>query len=94
MGSNHGEDCEEDCFGCKMLTVQYNPYSMPSRLHPHIPPKKNVPRWERGVPTDERGMPFLDGSLNPIGQKEFSEKRSVIEKKRRQYANAPLPMKD
>lgn len=30
--------------------------------------------WERGIPTDAKGLPYLDNELSPIGQKAWSEK--------------------
>ena len=41
------------------------------------------PSWERGLTGEHRPdgsfMPYLDGGLNPIRQKQFGEKRHVYE---------------
>jgi hypothetical protein len=81
----------EGCFGCKVKTITVNPYSMPTRLHPGNAPKRPEPRWERGVPTDNRGMPFLDKNLNPMGVKAVAENRHSIEQHRRQLHNSSSP---
>lgn len=43
--------------------------------------------WEAGIPTDERGMPYLDERLMPIGNKKFAQTyRRKHEEARRQRA--------
>jgi len=81
---SHGEGC----FGCKIQTISFDPYSMPSRLNFKSPPKQPEPRWERGIATDQRNMPFLDRSGSPIGVKRYAEERHSIEQHRRQLANS------
>jgi hypothetical protein len=73
-----------DCFGCRVKSITFSPYATPSRLNPHNAPKQPDPVWERGVPTDKRGMPFLDKNLNPMGVKAVVENRHEIEQHRRQ----------
>lgn len=36
-------------------------------------PKEHYNGWERGIARDERGMPYLDESGRPIGNKKFTE---------------------
>ena len=78
----------EDCFGCKLHSIQWDPRAMPSRKS-SAPPRTPNPAWERGVPTDNRGMPFLNAEGKEMGQKEFSQKRSQIEANRRRLRQAP-----
>lgn len=73
-----GED-----FGCKVKHITYNPYSMPSRLNPSAAPKVSEPKWEQTVPTDSRGMPFLDKTGSPMGVKAYGQHRHRIEEQRR-----------
>lgn len=79
-----------DDFGCKIRTIQFDPRAMPTRRNT-VEPRRPDPAWERGIPTDNRGMPWLDETLSPIGTKKFAERRHEIEAKRRQYAQASQP---
>lgn len=79
-----------DCFGCHIRGVQFSPACTPTRRNT-IPPRTPNNSWERGVPTDNRGMPYLDSNLNEIGQKTFAANRSTIETKVRELRNAPAP---
>lgn len=85
----HHIDGPPECFGCRVKSFTVNPYSLPSRLHPSNPPRRPNPAWERGVPTDSRGMPFLTKAGTPMGIKQFTEDRHTIEEHRRQLAQAP-----
>lgn len=76
-----------DCFGCHIRSVQWSPAATPTRRNA-IPGKRGDNAWERGVPTDNRGMPLLDNTLNPVGQKKYAANRSTIEAKRRDLHNA------
>ena len=75
-------DGKHDDFGCRVKHFSVDPFSMPSRLTGGAPKRPN-PVWERGVPTDSRGMPFLDKTGHPMGNKAFSEQKHAIEDKRR-----------
>lgn len=70
----HDEDCE--CFACKLDSFHVSPAATPSRRN-SLPPRATTGggnSWERGVPTDSRGMPYLnpDSGL-PVGQKAWGE---------------------
>lgn len=39
------------------------------------PREVNKNHWERGIPTDEKGLPFLDENLQPVRNKRFAERR-------------------
>lgn len=72
-----------------VLSVGIAPSSMPSRAS-KAPPRKPNPAWERGIATDERGMPYLrPGSMEFMSVKEAAERRSEIEKGRRKLRTAP-----
>ncbi len=88
--THHGQ--HEDCFGCKVHSIQVNPYAMPSRLHPSNPPAKPKNSWEKGIPTDSRGMPFLNKNGQIMGQKEYAANRHSIEETRRRLHNSTEPV--
>ena len=92
MERTHWGQHGDDCFGCKLQSVQFNPYATPGMLRPHIAPRKPENSWEKGVPTDSRGMPFLKTDGTPMGQKEYSESRSKIEAHRRRLHNSTEPV--
>jgi hypothetical protein len=77
-----------ECFGCKVKSITFSPYATPTRLNPRRPPRQPNPAWERGVPTDARGMPFLRKDGTPMGVKEYAENRHAIEEHRRRLHNA------
>lgn len=85
----HHADGPEDCFGCKVKGVTFNPYATPSRLRPHIPPRTPNPAWERGIARDSRGMPYLNKAGSPMGVKQFAEERHKIEEHQRKLRQAP-----
>lgn len=86
-----GPECTDDCYGCKLNSLQFDGSWMPTRHKYDIkhPPRTPEPAWERGIPTDSRGMPVLKPDLSPMGQKEYSQKRTLIEEAKRKYANTP-----
>src|SRR5690242_6913953 len=74
----------EGCLACKLrgeiyLSRKATPTKSPSAAEPHRPD----PAWERGIATDERGMPFLGKGGAPIGVKEYGERRHEIDDWRR-----------
>lgn len=81
---SHDGQHGDDCFGCKIKTVQLSPSSTPSRRN-SIPPKTNPDSnaWERGIARDSRGMPVLDENLQPMGLKEYAHKKRAVEDGRR-----------
>ncbi len=86
------DDCGR-CWKCKegrgcIRSVQLDPRATPSRTRRGVPHTPD-PAWERGIPTDDRGMPQLRPDLSPMGIKEFGQKRSLIEEAKRKAANVP-----
>lgn len=72
----------EDCFGCKILSIDISPKATPTRKN-NVPPKVNesANAWERGIVKDDRGMPLLNkGKL--VGVKEYANNRGHFEKQR------------
>lgn len=77
----HDEDCV--CFRCKLRSIQISPSAMPSRRN-KIAPRGGGNSWEKGVPTNSRGMPILDPKTGaPMGQARYAEMRSTVEEGRR-----------
>lgn len=93
------DECERSthpCFPCKLRGwrisggMQLAPSATPTKTKQMPAPGTTKVRnsWERPVVTDARGMPLIDGNdFHLIRQKEFSERRSEIESKRRAIAN-------
>lgn len=92
MERSHWGQHDESCFGCKLVSINFDPYATPGMLRPHIPARKPENSWEKGVPTDSRGMPFLKTDGSPMGQKEYSEKRRLIDANRRRLHNSTEPV--
>lgn len=90
-GNEHHDGTGND-FGCKLKSIQFDPYSMPSRLNKKAEPRRPNPSYERGVPTDSRGMPFLRKDGTPMGQKEYDSQRSRIDEHRRRLHNSTSPI--
>lgn len=79
--SNH----PEDCFHCKIKSIQFGPSATPSRRRNNQPVKKTGNSWEKGIVTDDRGMPYLNpGTVEPMPIKTFVENRRKIEENKRQ----------
>ena len=53
--------------------IQLGEGSTPTRSRKVDHNKPHYNAWERGHATDDRGMPYLDGDLNPIGLKRFRD---------------------
>lgn len=71
--------------------LNISPAATPSRRN-HVAPATPRNSWERGIPVDERGMPYLDHGMSPIGQKEWGHKwRRVHEDSARRRSNTPPP---
>lgn len=45
----------------------------PTRTRKVATDKPHYNAWERGIARDDRGMPYLDSNVQPIGVKQFSE---------------------
>lgn len=84
MEKRHRGQHGPDCFGCKVQTVQLPPSATPSRKRkePTDVDKSNANAWERGIVKDDRGMPYLESNLEPIGLKEWVNKRGHYEERR------------
>jgi len=71
-------DEEELTFAEKIKTIRLGASATPSRRistrgRPKDKPLHNS--WERGIPRDARGMPYLDKNGAVVHQKEYSENR-------------------
>jgi hypothetical protein len=77
-------DHPEDCFHCKIKTIQVSPKATPNRRRKSQPTKKSGNSWEKGIVRDERGMPYLNpGTVEPMPIKTYVENRHVIEENKR-----------
>ena len=90
----HAELHPERVGGCDHCwlsgTIQLSPKATPSKRST-APPSVHVSRnsWEAGIATDERGMPFLGKGDQPIGVKEYGERRHEIDQWRHRLKTDP-----
>jgi hypothetical protein len=87
MERTHYGQHDEDCFGCKLQSIQWSSKGMPWRNN--IPPRPLMNNWEKGIAKDSRGMPLLDSGGNQIGLQELADNRSRIESDLRRLKNTP-----
>lgn len=80
--------CDESChvFAHKLAAWQQHgmnvaPSATPSRTanRPFVPPATPNNSYERGVPRDHRGMPYLDAKGGVMGQKEYNASRRQLD---------------
>lgn len=77
------------CFKHKLRSIQIAPSAMPSRRNSVAPRSLGEGNsWEKGIATDERGMPLI-GKNGYIGLKELQNRRHEIETQLREMKNTP-----
>lgn len=92
MRRRHWGQHGDDCFGCRVQTVQLSPAATPSRRNT-VAPSEPKNSWERGVWTERRPggfeMPVVkrDGAL--VGVKERADHRTRYEQGRDRARNDP-----
>lgn len=88
---SHGDDC----FGCRIKTIQIAASATPTRRN-NVAPRKPDPAWERGRAGEHRVdgsfMPYLKPDLSPIGVKHMQDKRTVYETSRKDQLANPYPI--
>lgn len=74
-----------DCFACRIGPgPMIAPSATPTRTPQHGSDEKPLSNaWERGLATDERGLPINDAK-GPIGVKQLADDRTRIEKRLRE----------
>lgn len=82
-----------DCFGCRIQTVNLSPAATPSRYN-NVSGHVYGPTWERGIPTDERGMPRLGADGEPMRSKAWEREGGQFLRTlhAEQRAAAPVPL--
>jgi hypothetical protein len=72
--------CTDDrqCFKHKIRSIQWSPSATPSRRN-NIEPRRPNNSWEKGIATDNRGMPLLNPDGTHIGLQRLADKRPQIE---------------
>lgn len=84
------ESCDDgQCvvFGHKLYAWRHGqgmnlaPSATPTRManRPFVPPATPNNSYEKGVPRDRRGMPYLDTAGGVMHQREYNAKRHLIE---------------
>ena len=83
-------DCDTGrvCFKHKLASIQWSPSAMPSRKNT-VAPRAPQNSWERGIARDERGMPLLGKSGEPVGLHEMASNRGAYESRVRDLKNTP-----
>lgn len=75
--SRHDGTHGDDCFGCRIKSIQFSSSCTPSRTPSQTPPASPHNNWEKGIVKDERGLPVRRGG-KVIGLKEYADnKRSI-----------------
>lgn len=76
---------DPNCYGCQLRAkgIGFSAAAMPTRQN-SVPPRAADPAWERGVAGEHRPdgsfIPYLNATTSePIGVKEFGEKRHIYE---------------
>lgn len=75
----HGETECTPCFKERVLSIGLGSGCTPTRDNTDwAARRKRKPdnHWERQIPTDDRGMPYLDTDGKPVYRKKFAETRS------------------
>lgn len=92
-------DCHDGvlCFAHKLAywrdgNLQISPTATPNRRNQVAPNiRESANAWERGEPTDHRGMPFLGKDFKPLGIKAFTEQRRRFEDRKHAHHTAHTP---
>lgn len=71
---SHGDDC----FGCRIQGVQFDPRATPSRRNDVEPKRKDSNAYERGIMRDHRGLPIRIGG-EVVGIKQYQNNRRKID---------------
>jgi hypothetical protein len=88
--SESADQHPEDCFHCKIKTIQVSPSATPSRTRTYQQVKKDGNSWEKGIVRDERNMPYLNpGTLEPMPIKTYVENRHKINDAQRKAKHNP-----
>lgn len=88
--SHDQQECPS-CFRERLLSVGLSKAATPTRKTGSAPPSKADNSWERGVPRDERGVPFLDHNGGVCFQKEVVENRDRWRKTERNRVEVTSP---
>ena len=92
------ETYDPNCYGCQLRSkrVGLAAAATPSRQNKVPPRKVSDPSWEKGRAGERRSdgsfMPYLDSVGQPMGVKELSSKRSVVESTRKRQINSTQPL--
>lgn len=89
-GTDENANHPEDCFHCKLKTIQVSPSATPNRRKHNQAVKKTGNSWEKGIVKDSRGMTqLLPGTLEPMPIKTYAEQRHKIEEGKRKMKHNP-----
>lgn len=95
MERTHDGSHGDDCFGCRIQSIQFDSRAMPTRRNDARPPGV-APSWEKGRVGETRAdgsfMPYLTGDHKPLGVKQWQDQRSKREPIRRHQLNTTTPL--
>lgn len=92
------ETYDPNCYGCQLRAknVGLSAEAIPNRQNKVPPRQVSDPSWEKGRAGETRNdgsfMPYLDSVGQPMGVKELSSKRNVVETTRREQINSTQPL--
>lgn len=91
MNRHHGQ--HDDCYPCRLSSVQLSPSATPSRMNDVPPARTAYNRWEAGIATEERSgghrIPLLNAKGHPIPIKTYVENRREIDAARERVRQDP-----
>lgn len=95
MQVTHDGSHGDDCYGCRIKSIQLSPAATPTR-HNRVAPRKPDPAWERGRAGERRVdgsfMPYLHGDGTPVGVKHMQDRRGHLEAARKAQLESPVPL--
>lgn len=83
-------ETETICSRCRYSSITLGkPSDHPSRTMRDSKSQPQANSYNAGVPTDARGMPWLNADLSYVGQKQFDQQRHRIDQFERDRRQAP-----
>jgi hypothetical protein len=77
------KSCKPDCFGCKLLTIQFDPYQTRGNSgRVSAAPRGEPERWGTELAKDERGVNIIDAEGRPVTKKWAMENKHTIRTQR------------
>jgi len=89
MERRHDGSHGDDCYGCRIQTIQVSPSAMPTRRN-NVAPARSMNNWEKGIKRWDDGTPLrVDGRC--VGLKEYSDSPTRYERIMREQVQGLTP---